>query len=87
MAGHELNEMAVAVAGRKLREAKPVAQRVETHGLGVDGDARPETKASRKIALVKMDRHVLPLLSVGRAKKAWCPGEDSNFHDLSITRT
>jgi hypothetical protein len=37
--------------------------------------------------LMKMDRHVLPLLSVVRAEMAWCPGEDSNFHDLSITRT
>jgi hypothetical protein len=87
LAGHELHEVAVAVAGRKLREAEPVAQRVETHRLGIDGDARTEIDTGWKIALMKMDRHVLPLLSVMRAEMAWCPGEDSNFHDLSITRT
>ena len=56
-AGGELDEMRVAVAGRKLRQAQPVAPRIEAHRLGVDGDRRAEGEALGKIALVKLNRH------------------------------
>jgi hypothetical protein len=39
--GH-LYQMGVAVAARKLHHAEPVAQRVEAHGLAVDGHDRAE---------------------------------------------
>jgi hypothetical protein len=49
--------MGIAVAGRQLHEAQPVAMGIETHGLGVDGDHRTEGESGRKVAAVKADRH------------------------------
>ena len=41
-AARDLDEMGVAVAGRELDQAKPVAMRIETHRFGIDGHDRPE---------------------------------------------
>ena len=38
LAGRDLDDIGVAVAGRKLDEAEPVAERVEPERLGVDRD-------------------------------------------------
>ena len=33
-----------------------------------------------KVAPIELDAHMRPL-------RDWCPGEDSNFHDLAVTGT
>ena len=50
----ELDQMGVAVAGRQLHQAQPVAMRVEPHRLGVDRDRRTEGEALRKIAMMQL---------------------------------
>ena len=52
-----LHQMGIAVAGRELDQAKPVAMRVETHGLGVDGHDRAERDVGRQVAAMELDRH------------------------------
>ena len=49
----ELNRVADAVAGGKLRQAQPVADRVETQGLAVDGDDGAEVQPVGQIVLVE----------------------------------
>ena len=53
LAGGELHQMAIAVAARELRQAEPVAQWIETHRLGVDGDRGAEVDAVRQIAFMQ----------------------------------
>ena len=50
--------MGVAVAGRKLDDAQPVAMRVQPHRLGIDRDRRPEIDAFGKVAAVKPVSHL-----------------------------
>ncbi len=50
--------MGVAVAGRKLDQAKPVAMGIEPHGLGVDGHAGTKRQVGGKVAAMKADRHL-----------------------------
>ena len=47
-AARHLHEMGVAVAGRELDQAQPVAMRIEAHGLGVDGDRWNRTTGRRE---------------------------------------
>ncbi len=54
----ELHQMTVAVAGRELHEAQPVAMRMQAHRLGVDGDDGAEIDALGQIFLVQLDLHV-----------------------------
>src|SRR5579862_8106809 len=49
--------MSVAVAGRKLHQAKPVAMRVQPHRLGVDRDSRPKIDPFGEIASVELMAH------------------------------
>ena len=77
--------MGVAVAGGELHQAEPVAMRVEAHGLGIDRDDGPERQAFRQVVPVQMDGAAWHEL--GAAHCVWCPGEDSNFHDLAATGT
>ena len=53
----ELHEMAHAIAGRELHQAQPVAMRVQSHRLGVDGDGGAKVDAFRQIAAMKMGAH------------------------------
>ena len=81
----ELHQVGVAVAGGELHQAEPVAMRVEAHGLGIDRDDRAQRQAFRQVVPVQMDGaawHELWCCSL-----CWCPGEDSNFHDLAATGT
>ena len=79
--------MRVAVSGRKLDEAQPVAMRVEPHRLGIDGDHRPQVDIFGQVTAIKPMGH--PRQPAHRAfpEPRWCPGENSNFHELSPTRT
>ena len=56
----DLNEIGVAVAPRQLHEAEPIAMRIETARLGVEGDAAAPTPVIGKIALVQADGHGRP---------------------------
>ena len=62
--------MRVAVAGRELHEAEPVAAGNEAHGLAVDGHHRPEVEPGRKIAPVEVVRHPARLAPRSRARSA-----------------
>jgi hypothetical protein len=53
----DLHQVGVAIAGRELDQAEPVAMGVETHGLGIDRHDRAERQVRGKIAAVKADRH------------------------------
>src|SRR6185312_9723933 len=93
-AGGELHEMRYAITGRKLDQAQAVAMGIEAHRFRVDGDAGAEREAGGKVAMVEMDAHLRGSSGCGARpgeergmNGAWCPGEDSNFHDLSATRT
>ena len=48
----EAHQMAVAVAGRQLHQAQPVAIGLQAHGLGVDRDDRPEVEPGRQVLLM-----------------------------------
>ena len=56
-AGRNLDDIGRAVASRQLHDAQPVAQRVETERLGVDGDHRAETGVGGQVAPVQADGH------------------------------
>src|SRR5438270_13683139 len=49
--------MGIAVAGRQLNQAQPVAMRVEPHRLGVDSDRRNEGEALGKLAMMQLMAH------------------------------
>ena len=51
----ELHQVRVAVAGRELHQAEPVAMRIEAHGLGIDRDDGAEGQAFRQVVPVQMD--------------------------------
>ena len=57
----ELHDMGGAIAGRKLDEAQAVAVGVETHGLGIDGDAVAPGQTVGQITVVQVDGHGLGL--------------------------
>ncbi len=57
VAGREADEMLVAAPVGELDEAQPVAGRVETHRLGIDGDRARREDIGGKIAFVEIDRH------------------------------
>ena len=79
----------LAATGGNLDHAKPVAVRIQTLGLRIDGDTIAETHTGWQVALIDFDgfgfafQRVSPLALL----KKWCPGEDSNFHDLKVTDT
>src|SRR5262249_15283272 len=52
--------MGVAVPGRELDQAQPVAIWVEPHCLGVDGDDRPKADAFGQIGVIKLVAHPAP---------------------------
>src|SRR6185437_2424895 len=56
--GRKLHGVAHAVAGRELHQAQPVAERIETQRLAVDGDKRSEVEIVGQVALVQLDLHV-----------------------------
>ena len=56
----ELHRMADAVAGGKLHQAQPVADRVEAERLAVDGDDRAEVEPVGQIVLVEFDLQAVP---------------------------
>jgi hypothetical protein len=89
-----------AVTARKLHHAQAVAFRAQAHRFGIDGDPVGEFQTGGQIALVEMDGHERSAIGtrevisrrgcrIGAAggRETWCPREDSNFHDLSATRT
>jgi len=47
-----LDEVRIAVPGRELHQAQPIAMRVQPHRFGVDRDRIAEGEAPRNIALV-----------------------------------
>src|SRR5580700_111420 len=49
--------MSVAVAGRQLDEAQPIAMRVEPHRFGVDRNNRSETEPFGQITAIKSISH------------------------------
>src|SRR5499425_3561471 len=49
--------MGVSVARRELDEAQPVAMRVESHRLGIDGDDGTEVEPLGKITPIKSIGH------------------------------
>src|SRR3954471_15355419 len=53
----KLHHVAISIAGRKLHQAKAVANRVQPHGFGVDGDRVAEVEAVRQVAVVKLYGH------------------------------
>ena len=80
----ELHEMRVPIAGRELDEAQPVAMRVEPHRLGVDRNNRSEVEPFGQITAIKSIGHPgqRPAAPRGGAQE-----KNSNFHELSPTRT
>jgi hypothetical protein len=46
----ELHQMTIAIASRELQQAEAIAQRVEAHGLAVDGYALAEVEPGRQVA-------------------------------------
>ena len=96
----KMDDMGVAVAGRKLDHAQPVTVRPEAERLGIDRHKTAQRDAGRQIGFVQVIGHnpypqavqgtapILPQPPMGRhAEGNWCPGEDSNFHDLAVTST
>ena len=60
LAGCDLDQMGVAVAGRQLHQAQTVPMRVQPHGLAIDGDRVAPLDSVRQIALVEVVRHSTP---------------------------
>ena len=54
----DLHQMGIAVAGRELDQAEPVAMGVEAHRLGVDRHDGAERQIGGKVAAMKADRHL-----------------------------
>ena len=53
-AGGELHEMGVAVAARQLRQAEPVAVRVQPHRLGVDRHRVAKQEPFGQVAAIQL---------------------------------
>src|SRR3546814_3454696 len=62
----KLHDMADAVARRKLDQAQPVAQRVQPHRFGIDGDEVAWIEAVRQIAAMEFDDQAALLCSIPR---------------------
>ena len=87
LSGTELDDVADPIARRQLHEAQAVAQRIEAQRLRIDGDAVAEAQIRGDIAFMKFDLNGNERVPRGRLQKDWCPGEDSNFHDIAATGT
>ena len=55
----ELDQVGIAVTGRKLEKAQTIPRRVQAHGFCVYGNGRSEVHSGRKIAFMKGDGHWL----------------------------
>ncbi len=51
----EFHEMRIAVAGRKLHEAEPVAVVLQPHRLGIDGDVALKFKPVGQVAFMQVN--------------------------------
>ena len=51
----ELNQVRRAVTGRQLHQCEVIAQRVEAHGFGIDGNNRAEIDIFGQVALMQLD--------------------------------
>ncbi len=56
----ELNQVCVPVACAQLNKAKPVAKRIETHGLRVDSNHRAKIEVIRYVILIEEVCHFVP---------------------------
>src|SRR3546814_20786909 len=63
--------MLVAAAVADLDQAQPVAQRVQPHGLGVDGDRTRGQHAFGQVFFVEMDGHQRALGEAARPLTDW----------------
>ncbi len=61
--------------------------RIETHRLGIDGHDRTEIEVLGQVVPVQNEVVPFGMNCVMLMIRSWCPGEDSNFHDLTVTDT
>ena len=54
----DLDKVGIAIAGRELNDAEPVAQRPKAERLGIDGNGVLECYGSGQVALVEINRHM-----------------------------
>ena len=88
----EMHQMGVAAAVRQLDEAQPVAMGVQPPRLRIHRKVAVERGAVGEVVAMQVNGHAgaaLERIAVnGRIRRGvWCPGEDSNFHDLAVTGT
>ena len=53
----DLHDLGCAISARNLHDAQPVAMRIESQGLGINGDHVARLVTGRQIAAMKADSH------------------------------
>lgn len=58
-ANRKTDEVGITVPERELDKAKPVADQIETHRLGINSDRGTKSQIVRQIMCVQIDRHTI----------------------------